>query len=645
MTSTAKTAQTTSQNHSEEVIRNAVAEANIGVLRVALYHETKDPELAAIPAIEWPIRGGALMAFSLPRESHQLVRDRAVAYLLEGREPVAPPTKQEAAELMEMFTGKRLSQIAVDYGYEELAFDAVPRDVNWSSKPARSELERFNVTIVGAGFSGIAAAIQLDRLGISWRIIERHADLGGTWHINNYPEARVDVSTFLYQYKFEKNYPWKSFYAPRDELQEYANYIVDKYGLRDRIRFDTKLTAATWNEEARQWSIEVEHASGQKGETITSSAIISASGLFNTPKRPDIPGIDRFQGHMFHTTEWDQEYDYSGKRVALIGTGSTGLQLARGVAQRAAHLTVFQRTASWVTPVKGYRSQISPGKRWLLDNMPGYNNWFVYLNYYAELQMQEFQEIDAEWVAKGGRVNEKNELFAESLKKQIRQKIGDREDLFEKLVPDVVPMARRLVIDNDWYETVLRDNVTLETGGIAAITEKGIQTADGQEHEFDLIVLSSGFDVSRYLLPANYTGRDGITLDDLWSEDGARAFKGITLPGFPNFFMMYGPNGQARIGSFHSWAENFCRYIAGLLVHAIESDGDAIVVKKEAYDEYNSAMDDAMKGLLWETETGSGYYVNRHGRSGVNMPWSVHDFYSMIQHIDPEHYDVFGSWS
>ena len=178
MTSTARTAQTPSQNHSEEVIRNAVAEANIGVLRVALYHETKDPELAAIPAIEWPIRGGALMAFSLPRESHQLVRDRAVAYLLEGREPVAPPTKQEAAELMEMFTGKKLSPIAVDYGYEELAFDAVPRDVNWSSKPAQSELERFTVTIVGAGFSGIAAAIQLDRLGISWRIIERHADLG-----------------------------------------------------------------------------------------------------------------------------------------------------------------------------------------------------------------------------------------------------------------------------------------------------------------------------------------------------------------------------------------------------------------------------------------------------------------------------------
>lgn len=644
MTNKPDVATETPEAPSEEFIRKAVHEANIGVLRVALYHETKDPELAAIPAIEWPIRGGALMAFSLPRESHQLVRDRAVAYLLEGRSPVAPPTREEAAHLMQMFTGKDQSPVAVDYGYEELAFDDVPRDARWKAKPDQAALDQFSVTIVGAGFSGIAAAIQLDRLGINWRMIERHPDLGGTWHINNYPEARVDVSTFLYQYKFEKNYPWESFYAPRDELQQYANYMVDKYNLRDRINFGTKLTAATWQEASRRWSIEVEEASGHKKQ-ISSNAIISASGLFNTPKRPDIAGIDSFRGKMFHTTQWDRSYDYSGKRVALIGTGSTGLQLARGVAERAAHLTVFQRTASWVTPVKGYRSKISQGKRWLLDNMPGYNNWFVYLNYYAELQMQEFQEIDPDWVAKGGRVNEKNTLFANSLKEQIRAKIGDRQDLFEKLVPDVVPMARRLVIDNDWYETVLRDNVTLETGGIEEITQRGIRKTDGQEHEYDLIVLSSGFDVSRYLLPAQYTGRDGITLDDLWSKDGARAFKGITLPGFPNFFMMYGPNGQARIGSFHSWAENFSRYIAGLLVHALESGGDAVVVTRQSYDEYNAAMDEAMKGLLWETETGNGYYVNKHGRSGVNMPWSVHEFYSMIQHADPEHYEVFGASS
>ena len=625
----------------ESLVRNAVNEANVGVLRVALYHETKDPKLAAIPAIEWPIRGGALMAFSIPREDHDYVREKAIDYLLSGKRPAPPPTREESAALMKMFTGKDQSAEAVDYGYEELAFEEIPRDATWSKKPSSQVLDNFSVTIVGAGFSAIAAAIQLDRLGIKWRIIERHRDLGGTWHINNYPEARVDVSTFLYQYKFEKNYPWESFYAPRDELQKYANFIVDKYNLRDRMTFNTKLTEAAWDEESHRWNIVIQNQDGDL-EQISSNAIISASGLFNTPKLPDIPGIKNYQGKMFHTTAWDHDFDYTGKRVALIGTGSTGLQLARGVAERAGRLTVFQRTASWVTPVKGYRSKISDGKRWLLDNMPGYNNWFVYLNYYAELQMQDFQEVDPDWVASGGRVNEKNAIFTEALKSLIRQKVGDRDDLYEKLVPDVVPMARRLVIDNDWYETVQRENVTLETGGIAEITENGIRTKDGVEHPFDLIVLSAGFDVSRYLLPADYRGVDGVTLGDLWDKDGARAFKGITLPGFPNFFMMYGPNGQARIGSFHSWAENFSRYIAGLLVHALEKGGDAIVVSRKAYDDYNGAMDEAMKGLLWETETGNGYYVNKHGRSGVNMPWSVHHFYSMIKDIDPENYEVIG---
>ncbi|MEM8981811.1 MAG: NAD(P)/FAD-dependent oxidoreductase [Pseudomonadota bacterium] len=623
----------------EEQVRAIVDEANIGVLRVALYHETQDAELAAIPSIEWPIRGGALMAFSLPRESHALVREKAVHYLLSDRAPKPVPTKAEAAVLMEMFTGKKQSPEAVDYGYEELAYAEIPRDVVWTKKPDADILDNFVVTIVGAGFSAIAAAIQLDRLGIQWQIIERHSDLGGTWHINNYPEARVDVSTFLYQYKFEKNYPWESYYAPRDELQRYANYIVDKYGLRDRITLNTKLVAAKWSEADHRWTITVEEARGET-RTFVSNAIISASGLFNTPKLPDIDGIQSYRGKMFHTTAWDHDYDYSGKRVALIGTGSTGLQLARGVASKASHLTVFQRTASWVTPVKGYRSKISSAKRWLLDNMPGYHNWFTYLNYYAELQMQDFQEVDEAWVAKGGHVNEKNAAFAQSLTEMIRQKVGDRDDLFEKLVPNVVPMARRLVIDNDWYQTAMRDNVSIETGGIQAITEKGIRTNDGVEHEYDLIVLSAGFDVSRYLLPAEYEGVDGVTLDDLWSKDGARAFKGITLPGFPNFFMMYGPNGQARIGSFHSWAENFSRYIAGLLVYMLEQGGDSLCVTRSAYDTYNANMDEAMKGLLWETETGNGYYVNQHGRSGVNMPWSVHDFYTMIQHIDPENYAV-----
>lgn len=635
-----KTKPTSVPEHVDEAfIRQAVAEANIGCLRVALYHATKDPKLAAVEPIEWPIRGGALMAFSVPREEHAYIQEKAIEYLLSETDAPPPPTKEEAAGLMKMLTGKTQSKVAVDYGWEELAYDDIPRDAAWSEKkPPQSVIDGFDVLIVGSGFSAFAAAIQLDRLGIKWKIVERHSDLGGTWHVNNYPEARVDVSTFLYQYKFEKNYPWESYYAPRDELQAYANFIVDKYNLRDRMQFNTTLEAATWDNEKNHWAITLRRKDGSV-DHIQKRAIISASGLFNTPKWPDIPGIHDFKGRIFHTTAWDHDFDYSGLRVGQIGTGSTGLQLARGVAEKAGQLTIFQRTASWVTPVRGYRSKLSLHVRWLLDNMPGYNNWFVFLNYYAELQMQDLQDLDPKWIAKGGRVNEKNALLAEALKANIRKKVDD-DALYEKLVPSVVPMSRRLVIDNDWFETVTRDNVSLNTEGITRITETGIETKSGEHHDFDLIVLSAGFDTTRYLLPADYVGMDGVTLGDLWDKDGARAFKGITLPGFPNFFMMYGPNGQARIGSFHSWAENFSRYIGGLMVHTLEEGGEAIVVKRSSYDEYNSDMDEAMKGLLWETETGNSYYLNNHGRSGVNMPWTVHDYYAMIQEPDVQNYEV-----
>lgn len=621
-----------------EFIRKAVAEANVSALRIALYHQTKDSSLANMEAMEWPIRGGALMVHSVPKQYHEQIREKAFEYLCSGQPAVAPPTRAEAAELIRLYSGETPSQVELDYGYEELAFDEYPRDTHWSAKPAQSALDDFEVTIVGSGFSGIAAAIQLDRLGIKFKIVERHHDLGGTWLINDYPEARVDVSTFLYQYKFEDNYPWESYYAPRDELRKYANYIVDKYNLRERISFSTKLVGARWDDSRQKWSVILEK-DGELQPATDTACIISASGLFNTPNKPAIPGIEKFKGAMFHTTEWDHDFDYTGKNVAQIGTGSTGLQLARGVAGKAGHLTVFQRTASWVTPVAGYHAKLSESKRWMLDNMPGYNNWFVFMNYYGELQMQKFQEIDPQWVAKGGRVNQANAEFQKGLEAYIKAKLGDRTDLIDKCTPKLVPMARRMVIDNQWFETILRDNVSLNDCGIREITEEGIIDNEGVEHKVEMIILSSGFDVSKYVLPTQYHGLNGVSLEKIWEADGARAFKGITVPGFPNFFMMYGPNGQARIGSFHSWAENFSRYISGLLVNMLEQNKRSVNVRQEAFDEYNASMDEAMKSLLWETETGDSYYVNKHGRSGVNMPWSVHEYYAMIQHLDLQNYE------
>ena len=369
-------------------------------------------------------------------------------------------------------------------------------------------------------------------------------------------------------------------------------------------------------------------------ETIESNVVISGCGLFTTPQLPDIPGIETFRNKMFHTTAWDHDYDYRNKRVALIGTGSTGVQLMPKVAEAAAQMTVFQRTANWITPIEGYKATVSKEKQWLLDTMPGYWNWFIHSSYVAELQIQDLQMVDRGWEAKGGRVNEKNDKLAASLTRYIRERVGDRDDLFDKLVPKHAPLARRLVIDSGWYDALVRDNVELVTEGIDHFTETGIVTRDGEEREFDLVILSAGFQVSKYLWPVDYVGRDGVTLEDLWAKDGARAHMSITMPGFPNFFMMYGPNGNGRSGGFHSWSEMISRYISSLIIEMIERDAGSVAVTEEAFSDYNRRMDEAMNDLLWESQGQDGYYTNEHGRSGVNMPWTVHQFYAAIREPD-----------
>lgn len=620
-----------------EFIEKALRSANFNALRIALYHQTRDQRLADMEVIEIPVRGGALMAFAVAPEDVEEIRRQAIDFLQSGREVAPPPDKAQAARLMAMFKGDEPSENEIGFGWEDLAYVDFPRAAAWKSEIPRERLEAFNVTIIGAGISGIAAAIQLGRLGIPYQVLDRYAGVGGTWYLNDYPDARVDISTFLYQYKFEKNYPWKSYFATRDELREYLQYISDKHGVTQNISLETRLISAVWDESGKQWVLEIEKPGGERQE-LRSNVVISACGLFTTPQMPDIPGIGDFKGKIFHTTAWDHDYDYTDKRVALIGTGSTGVQLMPGVASKAQQMTVYQRTANWITPIEGYTAKVSAQKQWLLDTMPGYWNWFIHSSYVAELQIQDLQLVDREWEANGGRVNEKNEKLAASLTDYIRERVGDREDLVEKLVPDHAPLARRLVIDSGWYDALVRDNVTLVTEPIEQFTAGGIRTGDGVEREFDLIIVSAGFQVSKYLWPVDYIGRGGATLEDLWNKDGARAHMSISMPGFPNFFMMYGPNGNGRSGGFHSWSEMISRYICGLITQMIETDTNSVEVKREAFDDYNARMDEEMKNLLWESQGQDGYYTNEQGRSGVNMPWTVHEFYQAIKEPDLSEY-------
>ncbi|HZC17852.1 MAG TPA: NAD(P)/FAD-dependent oxidoreductase, partial [Caulobacteraceae bacterium] len=400
----------------EVYVRRALERADMNALRLALYQQTRDPALAAMPVVRHTREGSPFETLMVALDAHAALKDKAVAWLLSAdRHRSVTPSKAEAAAMMQLFSGEPLSQAHIDYGWEDLAFEGFPRAAAWRNRPPKELIDGVKVTIIGAGFSGLLAGIQFDLLGIDFRIIERQAGIGGTWFLNQYPEARVDITSFLYQFKFEKDYPWRNHYATQAELQEYLDYIIDKYDLRRRIQLDTKVSSAHWDQDRKLWSLAIDGPDGP--ETLESQFVVSASGLFSTPVLPEIEGIERFKGKMFHTTAWDHSYDYTGKRVAVVGTGSTGSQLARGVAEKARSLTIYQRSPKWLSRVANYRHAVSAEERWLFDAMPGYVNWYCYGLHLAALQMDAFHDVDRAWQAAGGVINEKNDVLRANFKR------------------------------------------------------------------------------------------------------------------------------------------------------------------------------------------------------------------------------------
>ncbi|MET0885155.1 MAG: NAD(P)/FAD-dependent oxidoreductase [Mycetocola sp.] len=620
-------------------IRTAVDEANVNALRLALYQVTGDAELGQMRAAKGNVGGREFMDFRLTAADAAVVRQKAVAYLSNppATLPPPPPSKEDSRRLIDLF-GQETTDDEFEFGYEELAFEEFPRDAKWTHRPSEDRLSRFKVVIIGGGISGIAAAIQFKRLGINFTVVERQADLGGTWMLNRYPEVRVDTSSYLYQYKFEKNYPWSEYFATGEETFRYLSYIAHKYGIIENFRFNREATAAVWDQASARWAVTVSTTDGNT-ETYEANLVVSASGLFSSPKLPDISGIDDFQGASFHTAHWDHSVDYRNKRMAVIGTGSTGTQLIPRMAREAAHLSIFQRTANWVMEQRGYRDPVSETARWLFDNMPYYYNWYCYAAYFTGQQFQHMQRVDPDWQAKGGKISENNDKLNELLTNEVRVMFADRPDLLEKVLPKHVAFTRRMIVTNGFYETLKRDNVELITDDIERITSKGVRTIDGVEREFDVIVFGSGFAVQQYFWPTRYIGRDGMTLERSWEKDGPRAYLGLAMPGFPNLLVFYGPNGQPRAGGFYSWAEIWARYIGEVAVQMIEQDFDTIEVKKEVFDSYNAKLDERLKGMLW-TREGHSYYVNQNGRVTVNTPWTTEEYHGMVRTPNFDDYEL-----
>ncbi|MFI9504567.1 flavin-containing monooxygenase [Nocardia sp. NPDC052566] len=429
--------------------------------------------------------------------------------------------------------------------------------------------------IVGAGFSGIGAALRLDRAGIhDYLVLEEGGGVGGAWYWNTYPGIAVDIPSFSYQFSFEKNPNWSRVYAPGAELKDYAEHCVAKYRLASRIRLNTKVLGARYDDDLDLWRVNA------AGEEITARYLISATGLLSKPRMPDIDGIGDFAGTVIHTARWDHNADLTGKRVAVIGTGASGLQVIPEIADTAGKLTVFQRTPIWCLPKIDVRLPVP--LRSLLRVKPFATAARLFGHAIAEIQFPLLVHYNG--------VLPISTLGQAISKAQLRWQVRDPR-VRAKLRPDYTLGCKRPSISNTYLATFNRPNVALETAPIETVTAHGVRTADGVSHPIDILVLATGFKTwDPENMPAfPVHGSDGVELGGWWKVNRHQAYEGVSVPGFPNYFMIFGPYGYNGT-SYFQLIETQMRHIVRCLARARRTGSTRIEVKPEANERYFRTM-------------------------------------------------------
>ncbi|QXQ15900.1 flavin-containing monooxygenase [Skermania piniformis] len=456
--------------------------------------------------------------------------------------------------------------------------------------------------IVGGGFSGIGAAIKLDELGIhDYLLVEAGDGLGGAWHWNTYPGVAVDIPSFSYQFSFEQR-PWSRVYAPGSELKDYAEHCADKYGLRARTRLNTRVVAAEFDDDAHLWRLGTDG-----GEQITARFVIGATGVLTQPKRPDIAGSDDFTGDVIHTARWDHDLDLRGKRVAIIGTGASAVQIIPSIAAQVAQLTVFQRTPIWCLPKLD--APIPWLGRQLLGRVPGVES-------VARVASQAFVELTFPVAAHFAglvpvaKVGERQ--GRDFLRRQVRDPV-----VRDKLTPRYGLGCKRPSFSNDYLPTFNRDNVLLETSPIERITPTGIRTVDGVEHEIDVLILATGFKVfeAGNMPPFPVIGSRGADLEKFWDSNRFQAYEGVSVPGFPNFFLILGPYGYNG-SSYFNLIETQMRHITRCLGKARDAEATRVEITTEANDRYFTAMLGRRGNQVFfrpGCDGANSYYFDKHG--------------------------------
>jgi len=622
------------------LVEAACAAADVHPLLCAVAHRTGD--LSLLREEFAPDQGQLLVpGCGLGPEAMSEARALAVAALsdhLGSGRPDHPLTPEERRRIFGFLVGSGAAEHWEGFLSEELALEGTdPRRPSWGAADLGRE---FRCGVVGAGASGLAAAHRLRQAGVAVTVFEKNGDVGGTWLENVYPGCRVDVPNQLYSFSFAQTNDWVSRFSSQPDLLAYLQATAKDLGLGKCIRFRSEVTEARFDENAAEWSLTVRAGDGTETTEVV-DGIVCAVGQLNRPSFPSVEGQGRFTGPSFHSAAWDDTVELADRRVAVIGSGASAAQFVPHLAGVVSHLDVYQRTAPWLLPTDNYANPFPSEFRDLLRLLPGYGRWDRLWQFWLLHEgLLVAARVDPAWDQQSEAVSAANDFVRSMLLDVLRAQVED-DALFEKMVPHFPPFAKRALRDDGrWAAALSRSDVDLVTTPIAEITPHGVRTADGEEHPADVVIYGTGFRASEFVAPMKVYGTGGIELSEEWDGD-AQAYLGMTVPGFPNLFLLYGPNTNLVInGSILIMVECQVRYAVEAIGALLRSGHRTMSCRRDVHERYGRDMEEGNARMAWGVADVPTWYRNAHGRVTQNWPFDLHTYWDRTREPDLADYEL-----